>query len=156
MLDRCTGLFITMASAHFDLVPAFQGGYVAFGIWAPGPLVRTQLDNAVLFSPSMYREHYLPRDRRVFQSFEYVIIHVHSGALHIAESLAAEPELNAIQVSLDTPAGPTVEEMLPTLRLIQESKPLVVSGPATQSELDLLLDGLSPSGLCIDVQLREE
>ena len=154
MLDRCADLFITMAQAHLRLVPAFHGGQVMFGIWTPGPVVRTQLDNAVLFSPSMYRDHYLPRDRRVFRSFEYVIIHVHSGSLHIAGDLAAEADLNAVQVSLDVPAGPSVPQMLATLQMIQESKPLVVTGPATRAEIDLLLNGLKPSGLCIDVRLK--
>ena len=61
---------------------------------------------------------------------------------------------NAIQISIDTPAGPTVEEMLPSLQLIQESTPIVITGPVTQAELDLLKDSLKPSGLCLDLFLQ--
>ena len=154
LLDLCTSLFIKMADTHLALIEPFQGGYVTYGIWASGPTIRTQLDNAVLLSPAMYREHYLPRDRCIFNRYENVVIHVHSGSLHVAPDLAAEPDLNAIQVSLDMPAGPSLAQMLPLLAEIQDARPLIVTGPATRGELDLLLERLRPAGLCLDVRVQ--
>ena len=150
-LDVCTDIFNRTARAHLDAAPPFRDGRVIYGIWTPGEVVRTQLDNAVLFSPDMYEEHFLPRDRKVFEAFENTIIHVHSGSLHIAGALASARSLGAVQVSIDIPAGPSIEEMLPALHIIQETKPLVITGPATRDELDLLVRELDPTGLCLDV-----
>ena len=152
LLDLCADIFINLVNVHFGLVPPFESGYLSYGIWAPGPVVRTQLDNAVLLSPRLYRQHFLPRDRRVFAAFDRVVIHVHSGALHIAESLIEQPELDAVQVSLDFPGGPRVAEVMRILKIVNERKPLILTGPVTDSELSLLLENLDPDGLALDLQ----
>lgn len=152
LLNLCADLFIHMAETHLSLVPPFHGGYITYGIWAPGSVVRTQLDNAVLLSPELYREYFLPGDARIFRHFEYVVIHVHSACLHIVDDLLAQDELNAIQVSLDFPGGPSMDEVLPILERIQGKKPLILTGPVTDKFLQLLLDVLSPAGLCLAVR----
>ena len=153
-LALCSKLFVALAREHHALVPAFLGGSVIFGLWAPGEAVRTQLDNAVLLSPELYRRHVLPHDAVVFRSFRTVVIHVHSGCLHIVEELLASPDLDAIQVSIDFPGGPLAEEILPALRRIQSRKPLIVTGPVTAAELSILR-GRPPEGVALDLQLVE-
>jgi len=158
LLDICTDIFLRAASARLDLTPEFHGGYLSsYGIWAPGKTVRTQTDNAVLLSPNLYKERLLPYERRIMEAFEYSLIHLHSGVVHIVADALVEVEgLNAIQVSADYPGGPLFPEILPILSKIQEAKPLILTGPVTKSELDVLIDALSPRGLCIEVSLIEE
>ena len=157
LLDICTDIFLRAASARLDLTPAFHGGYLsAYGIWAPGRTVRTQTDNAVLLSPTLYKERLLPYERRIMEAFEYSLIHLHSGVVHIVSDALIEVEaLKAIQVSVDYPGGPLFPEILPILSKIQEAKPLILTGPVTESELDIVLSALSPRGLCIEVSLIE-
>lgn len=155
-LNHCADLFIGLAETHLSLVPPFHGGYTSYGIWAPGPVIRTQLDNAVLLSPKLYREYFLPCDARIFRRFEVVVIHVHSACLHIVDDLLAQEELNVIQVSLDFPGGPPFEDVFPILEGIHEQKPLILTGPVTDKALRLLLDRLSPAGLGLAVRRIKE
>jgi hypothetical protein len=156
LLNLCADLFIGLAETHLSLAPPFHGGYITYGIWTPGPVIRTQLDNAVLLSPDLYREYFLPGDARIFGRFEYVVIHVHSACLHIADDLLAQDDLNAIQVSLDFPGGPPLEEILPVLERIHDRKPLILTGPVTDTSLRLLQETLSPAGLCLILRRVEE
>lgn len=152
LLNHCTDLFIGLAETHLSLAPPFHGGYTDYGIWAPGPIIRTQADNAVLLSPRLYRERFLPCYARIFRRFEYSVIHLHSGCLHIVDDLLEQEELNAIQVSIDFPGGPLAEEVLPVLERMHQKKPLILTGAVTDRALRLLLDTLSPAGLCLAVR----
>ena len=152
LLNLCTGTFVALAREHTALAPPFLGGDVTFGLWAPGRTIRTQLDNAVLLSPRLYRDFFLPYDSRVFHAFDFVVMHVHSGCLHIIDALLSAPELSAIQVSIDFPGGPLLSEILPTLREIQGRKPLIVTGPATDEEIDLVRASLPPAGVALDLE----
>ena len=91
LLTLCTDIFLALAWQHVGLAPGFLGGDVTFGLWAPGRAIRTQLDNAVLLSPRLYRDCFLPHDSRVFDCFDLVVIHVHSGCLHIVDALLSAP-----------------------------------------------------------------
>ncbi len=152
LLSLCTGIFVALARQHLSLAPAFRGGDVTFGLWAPGRTIRTQLDNAVLLSPRLYQDFFLPYDSRVFGSFDFVVMHVHSGCLHIIDSLLSDPKLAAIQVSIDFPGGPLLSEIMPTLRRIQGRKPLIVTGPATDEDIDLVRTSLPPAGVALDLE----
>ncbi|MBT5873701.1 MAG: hypothetical protein HOH43_09795 [Candidatus Latescibacteria bacterium] len=151
-----TDLFITIAKAWRDAAPLFAGGSCLYGIWAPGTAVRIQADNAALMSPGTYRDFLLPCDERICAAFDYPLMHTHSGVLHIiADALLELDGLRAIQVSLDYPAPPPISELLPVLQKVNGRKPLIITGSVTQSELDSLLDALSPAGLCLQVALRD-
>ena len=157
LLDRCTDLFITTATAWLAAVAPFRNGSCQYGIWAPGATVRTQADNAALLSPRLYREFLLPCDRRICAAFDYPLIHTHSGVLPIIVDVLLElPALRAIQAGFDYPAGPSVAELLPHLRKVSGRKPLIITGGVTREELDLMLASLSPQGLCLQVDLRED
>lgn len=157
LLEHYTGLFIQVADAWRRRTPAFHGGHALYGIWAPGTVLRSQCDNAGLLSPSIYRQLLLPCDERICASVDFALIHTHSCFLPmVAEVLLDMRGLAAIQVSLDFPGGPTVEALLPTLRLINERRPLIITGPMTRAELDRLSTELSPRGLSLQVSLRGE
>ena len=158
LLELCVEGFLGAAEARLEFTAPFHGGYLSgYGIWAPGRPVRTQADNSILLSPQLYRERVLPYERRIIEAFDYPLIHLHSGGVHIvAEALWEVEALKAIQVSRDYPGGPSVAEILPLLVQIHERKPLILTGPATQSELDLLLEALPPQGLSIQMSLVED
>ncbi len=155
LLEICTDVLIKVAEARLALSPPFYDGYLSnYSIWAPGTVIRTQADNSALISPAMYRDFLLPCDERIFDSFDYPLIHLHSGGLHIVDVLLDAEKLRAIQVSLDYPAGPPFAESLPILQSINKHKPLIVTGVLTEDELNQLLETLSPRGLCLSVSVR--
>ena len=154
LLAGCAELFIRMAKARLASTPRFADGYLSsFGIWAPGTVVRTQVDNASMLSPETYRERVLPFDRKVFEAFDTTLIHLHSCCLHIIDDLVQEDALDCIQVSIDYPGGPLAAEVMPRLRQILAHKPLIVTGPVYQSELDALQCLQPVGGLCLQVQV---
>lgn len=152
-LGFCADAFLAAARRLLEHSPSFGGGYLSsYGIWAPGTVVRNQIDNATMLSPKMYRDRVLPHDRRILEAFDYSLMHVHSGCLHVMDVLLEEDALQAVEVSIDYPGGPLVMEILPILERILEHKPLIVSGPVTAEELRAL-DGLDGQGrLCLRVR----
>lgn len=157
LLDICTDNFLTVAKTWWSQVPPFLGGYCEYGIWAPGTAVRSQEDNAVLCSPRTYREFLRPCDERICAAFDYAVIHTHSGGLPVmVDSLVDLAPLSGVQVSIDWPAGPSVAQLLPLFRRINEHKPLIINGAVTQAELDRLLASFSPRGLCLQVAIRDD
>ena len=154
ILAKCAELFNHMATMRLAATPRFEDGYLSsYGIWAPGTVVRTQVDNASMLSPETYRERVLPFDRKVFEAFDITLIHLHSCCLHIIDDLVQEPDLDCIQVSIDYPGGPLAAEVMPQLRRILAHKPLIVTGPVYQSELDQLQRLQPAGGLCLQVQI---
>lgn len=157
LVDQSTELFIAVSTAWRDAIPPFRGGYCIYGIWAPGTVIRTQCDNAALLSPSVYADLLAPCDERICQHFDYPLIHTHSCFIRMAaEPLLHVSGLAAIQVSLDYPGGPSVAELLETLQRINQCRPLVLTGPVTADELEVLRSELSPRGLSLQVSLLEE
>ena len=154
ILAECAALFTRMAQMRLAGTPRFADGYLSsFGIWSPGTVVRTQVDNASLLSPATYRKRVLPFDRKVFEAFDTTLIHLHSCCLHIIDDLLQEEALDCIQVSIDYPGGPLAAEVMPRLQQILAHKPLIVTGPVYQAELDELLQLQPAGGLCLQVQV---
>jgi hypothetical protein len=154
VLSRCADLFIEVARRRLDGTPRFEGGFLSsFGIWAPGEVVRTQLDNATMLSPRTYRERVRRHDRRVIEAFEFPLIHVHSGCLHIVDELLEIEALRCIQVSIDYPGGPLASEVLPVLERILPRKALIVSGPVSEEESETLGRLTPGGGLCLQLQV---
>lgn len=153
-LDFCTDLFIRIAKQRLEHTPLFAEGYASgYGIWAPGSVVRTQIDNAAMLSPAVYREQVLEHDRRVIEAFDFPLIHLHSVCLHVVDDLLEVEALRAVQVSIDFPGGPLAAEVMPILERVVRKKALIVTGPVTEDEL-ASLQGLAGQGnLCLRVAL---
>lgn len=156
-LARCTEIFIETAQRRLDHTPTFAGGYACgYGIWAPGPEVRTQVDNASMLSPEVYARQVLPHDRQVMEAFPFTHIHLHSCCLHVVEALLQVEALKAIQVSIDFPGGPLAAQVMPILRRIVGRKALIVTGPVTEPELRDLEDLSRHGSVSLGVALVRE
>ncbi|MBI2505960.1 MAG: hypothetical protein HYW07_22320 [Candidatus Latescibacteria bacterium] len=156
LLASCTEIFIAVARTWSAAVPSFAEGYCLYGIWAPGRSLRTQCDNAALLSPELYRDFLVCCDERICASFDYPLMHTHSGFIGmVAQVLLQVQGLRAVQVSLDWPAGPGVAELLPVFQLLNQHLPLIITGGLSQAELGLLLKNLSPRGLCLQVDIHD-
>jgi hypothetical protein len=160
VLARTAQALIKVARAQYALIPPLEGGYVpwAYGLWAPGSVIRFQSDSASQLSPRMYQEHILPHDRAIMQAFDYSIIDLHSaGTLHLHRPLLEVAELNAISVTLDRYANaPTVPDLIPTFARILEAKSLHICGEVTAAELDAMLQALPARGLCLNVTTTDK
>lgn len=62
----------------------------------------------------------------------------------------------AFLTDVDYPGGPPLAELLPLFRRINAHKPLIITGPVSHSELDMLLQSLSPRGICLQVTLHRD
>lgn len=158
-LDFCADVFIRSFNMQLSLLPKFSGGYSCmYGVWATEPICRNQADYSVLISPKVYEKIFLPYDIKVIKASKYSIFHLHSANIHLADKLVEIPELSAIQVSIDYPAkafSPPVQSLLPTLKRIQREKPLIITGPVTRREIQMIRQELSPNGLALDLQILD-
>ncbi len=63
---------------------------------------------------------------------------------------------HAIQITLESrPKGPSLDAMLPTLRRILDSKPLLLEGPLSEDEVAWLRERLPAGGLAITARDSE-
>jgi hypothetical protein len=160
-LARVTDLWIEVVSEQVALVRPWAGGMAGceqYGLWAPGTNAVTQCDLAVVISRRTYERFLTPCDARICASLEYPIMHLHSAGLHVLDAVVATPGLAAVQVVVDPgPADPPLLSLLPKFQRVQAAGlPLIIHfSAATQAELDTLLKGLSPAGLCVGGQIRD-
>jgi hypothetical protein len=151
LLAYATALFVEVWREQASRIPWVNGGTVNwYGIWAPGSTVRTQCDASALTSPKQYAEHLAPWDLHTAQVADYSIMHLHSGSLHVIDTLLATPLPTAIQVSLDPPpSAPPWQELLPIFARILAHKPLLIDGYLSKKEAHALQDRLRHGGLAI-------
>jgi hypothetical protein len=148
----CTDIWIEVARSLFEIIPPFDGGYAAprLEVWAPGRLVRFEEDAVILFSSDTYREFILEYDRRIASSFDYSLMHTHSGDTKFIRDLLEIDELPCVQVTID-PNGPHYTELIPLLKDTQEAgKALIVTHELGDEDLDILAEELSPKGLVLE------
>ena len=156
LLDQITQLYIHWAQAQLSLIPQVDGGYCnQLGIWSPGTCIRTQEDYAINLSPAIFGEFILPCSARIIEAFDYPLFHTHSGFPQLAEWMLDLDALKAIDVVID-PHGKPLKSLIPLCRRILEKKALVISGPVTQEELDMLVAALPAHGLWLDIELVTE
>jgi len=151
LLSYATALFEEVWREQASRIPRVRGGTVNwYGIWAPGSTVRTQCDASALTSPKQYADHMARWDLRTAQVADYSIMHLHSGSLHVVDTLLATPYPTAIQVSLDPPpSAPPWQELLPTFATILAHKPLLIDGYLSNEEARALEDALPRDGLAV-------
>jgi hypothetical protein len=158
LLRVCTDANLAVIEAGNKVVEPFQGGFVCgFGIWAPGPVLRTQADHSTLLSPRIYEQQILPYDIEVIRSCPYSILHLHNPGLHVAPALVQVPELSAIEVVVDPYPRPERRAYeVQMYRMIQEHKPLIldVNFPDA-AEAEALLHELSPRGLAFNARFDD-
>lgn len=148
----CTKAWIAVNKFQLDLIPSIEGGYCDnYDIWTPGRNSYFADDTSILVSPGIYRDFLFPYDKQIAASLETPWMHVHSGGVRLAPEFLKIPRLVAIQVVNDRPAGQTLQEILPYLKLIQKNHVLLLR-KYPMEELEEILPELSPRGLYIDTQ----
>jgi len=150
--ETATGLWIEVARAQLDRIPPFAGGYAChfYRAWAPDRVVCTQEDASASFSPSLFGRFLLPADRRIAAAFPFTVMHIHSPATWPVEQLLTPEGPTCIEINYDD-NGPRLPELLPLLRRVQETKPLIIRGAFTADELSFVKRELSPRGLLLNI-----
>ena len=139
-------------------------GYVVnnYGVWTPYICQYFQDDALAFMSPKLYREFILKDHLKIDSSFDSTFFHVHPISLFIIDELVKFPNLDVIEVNRE-PMGPSVEELLPTFKKIQENnKSLLLNFTTVSFSLELLekevkiaCSNLSSEGLCIYISVKD-
>lgn len=149
LLSTIADVYKDFFSVQIGALPRHHGGYVnRRGLWAPGPVVFTQEDGAALISPDMYEETICPLDRRVWDTFDYAMFHLHSSAAQVLlDALLECPELDGIELMID-PQDRENSEMVVLCAKIQEAnKRLLISSDLPHERISQFIETLSPVGL---------
>ena len=152
LAEICTQAWMSVQHYQMDLIEPLDGGYSDnYSIWTPGRSTYFADDISALLSPKIYREHLFEFDCRIAESVETPWMHVHSGGAYLVPEFLKIPGLVAIQIVNDHPAGPTLKEIVPLLKQIQEKHGLLLR-KYPMDELEEILPEFSPEGLYIDTQ----
>lgn len=157
LLDVCTDVLARVIKEQLEIIPPFHGGYCCvYGIWAPGLIGRSQCDMAAILSPRVYAEMVLPFDQRIFQEYEYSVIHTHSSFLHVVDALLESEHPRAIQIALDgTFDGSSIRNIVPACKKILERKSLIIIGRISAADFEYMVENLPPHGLFVHAALDE-
>jgi hypothetical protein len=157
LMQACTQVWLQVARAQWARIPRFEGGFCCGmrRVWAPGTTALNQEDASVLISPRAYADLVLESDSRIFEAFEYPMMHLHSAGLHVIDSILGVRALRAVEVDID-PGGPPVSHMLPVFRKIQEVTSLHLYGELAPADIRSLLNTLDHRGLCLEVRVATE
>jgi len=155
LLDVIAGAWSHIAHTQFELLPRYHEGYFNGNqpLWAPGRTMFVPADAVSLLSPTVVEQWVVPRVRRSVEGLDYSIAHTHSSYLHGLDAFLEVDALRAVQVGMDT-AGPSVADLLPTLRKIQQQRALIVAvvvdDPRQAAEdAKTAVRSLAREGLCV-------
>ena len=154
----CAEAWVAVSRRVQARIPLYHSGCVDAGRWlhAPGPSSYSSEDTTAMLSEAQYREFFLPYNQLIASAFPYGYIHRHSVSVHNLAALLDLDSSWAIEVTMD-PTGPSVAEMLPSFRRIQEhGRPLIVFGLTEEEAVAQLVGELPPRGLCVIVQADTE
>jgi hypothetical protein len=148
--ERYAQLWIEVTRRCEGLIPRWQDGYVGFfGIWAPEYSPMAQDDTSSSVSARQYADIMLRADRATAAPWRHHMFHTHSGGSHLLDDMTDFLDGGrALNIVMD-PNGPTVADLLPVMRRIQEREvPLHVLA-ATWEDVDLICSNLSDASLAI-------
>lgn len=131
-------------------VSQFHGGQSIgfYDLWCPGRCIWFQDDLNALLSPEIYRKFIYEAHNRISRAYEYSLVHMHPAAFFLIDDFIGMPYLDAIEINKDV-GGPSVTEMLPVFKKVQQAKKLVLWGDFSEEELLEINGALKPEGLCI-------
>ncbi|HZK53756.1 MAG TPA: hypothetical protein VFC84_06150 [Desulfosporosinus sp.] len=152
LAEICTKAWIGVSQYQMNLITPLEGGFCDnYNIWTPGKSQYFAEDISTLVSPETYEEFLFPYDCQIADRLEVPWMHVHSAEARLTPEFVKIPGLRAIQIVNDGVAGPTLKEIVPLLKKIQEKHCLLLR-KYTMEELEQVLPELSPKGLYIDTQ----
>jgi hypothetical protein len=157
LASQVARVWLHVARAETQIVPAYRGGYAVrqFGLWAPASAIWLQDDTSSMMSLDHYRRFFLV-PMRTMSVFPYGTLHLHIPSLHLAETLAAVPNIRAVNLYFDSPKI-SLQQAMPTMRRLQaQGVPLVLAKDVyegfTWGEYEEILEGLSPRGLSVHLK----
>ncbi len=157
----CTEVFIEIARTVNKIASKakFRGFVVNnYGIWTEKICQYYQDDSVAFLSPKFYKQFIANLHREIDNSFPLTLYHIHPISLFVVDELIDFSNLIIIEINREPLAiGPSVEEMLPVFKKIQESnKALIInftdidfSPDLIEKETSLICKNLSYEGLCI-------
>ena len=163
-----TQVWIKVAKAQIKLSCPFHGGHVLgiWGNWTSQVCQYMQEDALAYFSPKFYRQVLLSNHLAMSNIVKSSFFHLHPTCLYAVDELVKMQDITIIEIERES-TPPSVKELLPVLRKAKNHKPLLfcwdcrdVNGTIKESlfkeEISLLLENLSPKGLCILFTPRDE
>jgi len=148
----CTDAYIKATQLCFDMIPSLEGGYCDYySLWTPGRSCMIDNDLSVGVSPEVYMDILFPFDCEAADSMDTPWMHTHSAQARLIPEFLQIPMLQGLQIVNDGEAGPSVEELIPMMKLVQKEHCLLLR-KFSFDELDLILQEISPEGLYIDTQ----
>lgn len=152
LFSFCTTLWRDLVREKLQTIRTYGGGTATgWNYWLPGKGIAVQEDFGQMVSPRHFRERILHYDAQLTEAADHIWFHVHSGAPHMAKEIAKMGAFDGIQICNDYPAGPTIEEMLPTLQYLQTQGPLILR-KFSLDQLDTVIGQLTPHGLAVDIR----
>lgn len=128
-IERAADLWKTMARVQHDLIPESNEGYVAgdaaLRTWSPEKVLWLQEDAMSLLSPRLYKDFFLPVDRKLSSEFPCIAYHLHGSALWAIDDLLLLPGVDVIELNLED-AACDIEGTFAGWKQIQEHKPCIM------------------------------
>jgi hypothetical protein len=151
VVTQLTEYWIAFGRCLLDRLPLFHGGTGAFSysLWCPGKMIWLQEDAVALLSPALYEKFIYPADCRIAQSFQNTMIHLHPTRFIPSRHLVST-NLAAIELHIDHD-GPRAEALEQHYRTVLGTKPLLIWGDLTQTDLDFIFSRLPHQGLAVNV-----
>jgi hypothetical protein len=146
-----TEYWIAFGRCLLDHLPMFHGGTGSFfyGLWCPGRMIWLQEDAVALLSPRLYEEFIYPADRRIAETMEHTVIHLHPSRL-IPSKLLVKTKLAAIELHIDYD-GPRASALNDHYQTILAEKPLFIWGDLSAADLEFVFRRLPHQGLAVNV-----
>jgi hypothetical protein len=152
LVEQVTRAFLAVIAAQRRLTPPFYGGSSLgfYHLWAPGKSIWFQDDLSSILSPNLYRQFFLDSARLILAGHDHTAVHLHPASFFILDELLTLDNLKAVQVNKDI-SGPGVQEMLPILAKIMQTRGLILWGDLTIEDLERIKRNLPCRGLALHV-----
>jgi DNA-binding FadR family transcriptional regulator len=152
LIAHVTQAFLNVIRAQRRLTPPFYGGQALgfYHIWTPGTAIWFQDDLSAILSPKLYRRFFIDSARMILAGHDHNAVHLHPSSFFILDELLTIENLKVVEVNKDI-SGPGIEEMLPVLTKIMQTRGLILWGDLTVSDLELVKRSLPCRGLAFNV-----
>jgi hypothetical protein len=124
-------------------------------VWADGPMGTVQDDIAILFSPQLYADVFLPAVRVIAGNTERTVLHWHDGCSPHLDNILELKELDVIQYGHDPNTG-DYRDKLADMKKIQKAGKHLFIGCITPDEAKYFLQNLDPRGLLMIINTRDD
>ncbi len=156
LLGRLGEIFYEFTQAFWEHLPLFHGGYFdgQYSLWSPGPIIRMQEDATAVYSPDLYRKLVQPVDRKLAGQFANSFMHLHSTSMFLLDAFLEIEEIRCFEINNDV-CGPPLKDMVGHFQKVQQARrPLLIRGSFNPEEARLLMDGLEPRGLFLNIMVN--